>query len=110
MKTRKLKLSNGSTGFFNDRNEWQCTGSQMGRRDNLPEDTQSIGKLRLQRLPMIDHGAYDRWGAYWGQGTPIYIAHGDLAEVNAQVFVRAASREAAKAAVRSRLPGVTFYR
>lgn len=25
-----LKLPKGTTGFFNDRNEWVCTGSQMG--------------------------------------------------------------------------------
>lgn len=110
MKTRKLKLSNGATGFFREDGTWQCTGSQMGRRNNLPEDTLTIGKLRLERLPMDSEGAYDRWGAYWGIGTPLYVAHGDLAEVACLVFVRAASREAAKAAVRVKLPNVTFHR
>lgn len=109
MKT--LKLSNGATGFFNEHNEWQCTGSQMGRRNILPDDRAQRGKLRLQRLPMIDYQSYDRWGAYWGIGEcPMYVAHGDLAEVGALVFVRAASREAAKAAVRVLLPNVTFWR
>ena len=26
------KLPSGTTGFYNDKNEWVCTGSQMGRR------------------------------------------------------------------------------
>lgn len=105
----KLKLSNGTTGFTREDGTWQCTGSQMGRRNNLPEDRTTAGKLQMERLRMVD-GDYDAGGAYWGSGTPLYCAHGDLAEVNAQVFVRGTTREAAKAAVRAILPNVTFHR
>ena len=63
MKT-KLQLPRGTTGFWNDKNEWFCTGSQMGRRDVLPASTHP--KLRLERLRFVD-GCYDRAGAYWGR-------------------------------------------
>ena len=107
----KLKLSNGATGFTNDAGKWVCTGSQMGRRDVLPDNRQTPCKLRLTRLPMVDYN-YDKWGAYWGSnpGTAIYCAWGDCEDITAYVFVRAVSRDRAKAEVCKSLPKATFYR
>ena len=103
-------LSKGTTGFYNERNEWQCTGSQMGRRDTLPDDRTAPCKLRLVRLRWVD-GDYDAGGAYWGNsgGTSTYRALGDAGEVRAEIFVRASSRDDAKAQVRALLPNVRFY-
>lgn len=112
----KLKLPNGATGFWNDKNEWQCTGSQMGRRNHLASHRDIHMKLNLQLLPMIDHGAYDRWGAYWGQGNPIYIARGfpDAEKYSVteaiEIYVRAKDREEAKLKVKEFHPNARFYR
>lgn len=113
----KLTLPSGSTGFTNDAGQWVCTGSQMGRRNILPDDPKrATGRLRLQRLPFVD-GCYDRWGAYWGSPANVWMVWGDLCQrplspgiVETQVFVRANSRDEAKAKVREQLPQARFYR
>lgn len=116
----KLILPSGTTGFWNDRNEWVCTGSQMGRRNVLPEDTQAGCKLHLTKLPLID-GCYDRAGAYWGAPSNLWIAytaHHVYSPVQCEtqlipslmVFVRADNREVAKQLVRKELPKARFYR
>ena len=107
MKT-KLSLPSGSTGFTRDDGTWQATGSQMGRRNILPDDRKADCRLRLTRLPFVD-GDYDRWGAYWGSPANVWCAWGSVGEVSARVFVRSNSRESAKQAVREVLPGATFY-
>lgn len=109
-----MKLPSGATGFTNDAGQWICTGSQMGRRDTLPENKQAKGKLRLVRLGWHD-GDYDKGGSYWGNsrdGSAIYHANGDLdgEEFTTELFRRAKSRAEAKAMIRETLPNVTFYR
>jgi hypothetical protein len=98
-------------------------GAQMGRRNQLPIDTNAPIRLHLQCLQLVD-GDYDRSGAYWGytQGTVIYCAfapgtvpvkapnYGTVGAGEVQLFTRQKSREAAKAAVRTLLPNATFYR
>ena len=79
-------------------------GASMGRRnqtDGKPET------LHLQELRMVEL-AYDTGGAYWGMGEPIYCAFSPVDTENeypVQVFVRAATREEAKAKVLGLLPG-----
>lgn len=75
-------------------------GAQMGRGGGLPFDTTS--KLRLYRVP-IDSGGYDKGGAYWGLGAPLYCAEDEDGEV---MYFRASDRDAAKL----RFPNATFYR
>lgn len=86
-------------------------GADMGRANRLPDNRNAKAKLQLQRLKFVD-GDYDVGGAYWGGGcgTYIYCAFGDIEEVNARVFVRAADRDGAKKQVWDKLPNATFYR
>lgn len=72
-------------------------GSPMGRGPY----TQPTGRVHLQRVPMVD-GDYDKGGAYWGGGTPLYCAWND----EGAAYVRAHSRAEAK----RMFPGCTFYR
>lgn len=107
----KLTLPNASSKY----------GASMGRRNHLPSHRDLHCKLRLQRVPMIDGGAYDRWGAYWGVspvGASLYVAHGfcDSADDGAtegeevQIFVRAKSHDEAKSEVRTKVPNARFFR
>lgn len=105
------KLSNGATYGVDSNGNRVCTGSQMGRRNTLPDDPQTPCKLRLVRLRMVG-GDYDQGGAYWGCGfgkTWIYRALGDAGEVRAEVFVRSESRENAKRSIRALLPLARFF-
>lgn len=118
-------LRDGATYFVNEHGEKICTGSQMGRRDTLPETREARAlpcKLRLVRLRWVS-GDYDTGGAYWGAtraashsrklGKPlshIFRAVGDVGEERAEIFVRAATRGQARAAVRAKLPAARFYR
>lgn len=118
----KLILPSGLTGFWNERNEWQVTGSQMGRRNVLPEDEDTEpGKWSLRRLGLTDGGCYDSGGAYWGSPQTMWIAftaHKVYSPVRGafelipvyMIFVRANDRGAAKQAVWKILPGATFHR
>lgn len=65
-------------------------GAPMGRRSDAPESM--TGKTRLQKVKMVG-GAYDKGGAYWGGGTPLYAAWDDDGHVS---YVRAGSRVEAK--------------
>lgn len=105
-----LKLPSGLTYGYDSNEKRICTGSQMGRRNELPADANEPVKLRLERLRFVD-GDYDQWGAYWGGGPdalPIYCAWGDASETQVRVFVRAQDRVAAKANVLKLLPNATF--
>lgn len=103
MKT-KFKLPSGTTGFYNEKNEWVCTGAQMGRRDVLPTSTHP--KLRLRKVPFID-GCYDRWGAYWGAPANLFCAWDDEGTM---LFRRGLHRQAVKSAIQAEYPHATFYR
>jgi hypothetical protein len=112
----KIKLPSGTTGFTNDQGQWICTGSMMGRPTRVPTKDTSPKRLHLHLLPMSGCGDYDKWGAYWGIGTPLYIAwsedvfaFGDSLQT-IQIFTRAGSREAAKRAVLELVPDAKFYR
>lgn len=83
----------------------------MGRPNVLPDDRWLPCKLRLVRLRMVDYD-YDEGGAYWGGPSThgaMYRAIGDCGDVRAEVFVRATTRQEAKARVRERLPNARFY-
>jgi hypothetical protein len=64
-------------------------GAPMGRGHSVEP---LLGKVRM-RLVKLDTGGYDKGGAYWGTGAPLYYAEGDEA---GYVYVRGASREYAK--------------
>ena len=108
----KLKLASGTTGFWNDEtpSRFVATGSQMGRRDFLPDDKTQPCKLHLQRLKMSACGCYDSGGAYWGHGDPLYWAWGDGLTEEQEMFVRGYTRALAKAEVRKNFPFATFFR
>ncbi len=81
-------------------------GAPMGRYTGNPEpDAQ--GKFSLRRVS-LDSGGYDSGGAYWGHGEPLYWYCS--ADGTAEGFLRAWSRDEAKAAVLEECPGATFYR
>jgi hypothetical protein len=63
--------------------------------------------FRLVRCP-LDAGGYDRGGAYWGLGEPLYYYEGPLSDISG--YVRGRTREKAKEAVRSMFAKARFYR
>lgn len=67
---------------------------------------ENAGPFRLIRCP-LDSGGYDRGGAYWGLGAPLYYYEGPLSDISG--YVRGKTREAAKAAVRETHPKARFY-
>jgi hypothetical protein len=79
-------------------------GAQMGRsplpEHKLPFDT--ADKLRLHRV-YLDSGGYDKGGAYWGIGLPLYYAEDQAGRFR---YLRAEDRADAK----SRFPQARFYR
>ena len=101
MKTLPWK-QNGIKGFTREDGTWQCTGSQMGRRNIIPADYAGE-KLKLRRVPFLD-GGYDAGGAYWGTPANLWCAWGETATEQMEVFVRATDRDDAKLAVRKILP------
>ena len=78
-------------------------GAPMGRHTG-PEFLG--GKCYLRRVP-LDRGGYDRGGAYWGIGLPLWEAQDQ--DGNTAIF-RAASRAAAKALLREKFENLRFYR
>jgi len=95
---------NGVTYFTNDAGERVCTGSQMGRSNILPASTHP--KLHLRHVPFVDH-CYDRGGAYWGSPANLFCAWDNE---GTQLFLRATSRENAKAQLRISYPHASFFR
>jgi len=104
-------------------------GADMGRAEIIPDDQAVPIKMYLRPITFpkaADGGCYDEGGAYWGSGTPVYWAHGELPEEmechttgsyvlfdakhnQVDLYFRAASRKAAKAHVLTVLPNATFY-
>lgn len=106
MKT--LKLPSGATYGFDRDGKRVCTGSQMGRRNEIPADYMGE-RLRLQRLPFVDWD-YDRWGAYWGAPANVWCVWGESQTEQVRVFVRANSRAETKQKVKAVIPKARFYR
>ena len=97
MPTRPYPISNVSSSY----------GAPMGRRNDTLNNV--TGKLHLQYVPFVD-GCYDQGGAYWGSPANLYVAWGhDEDEHLVEYYVRASSREKAKAII-SDDHDVKFYR
>jgi len=86
-------------------------GAPMGRSNVRATDMCLPHKMHMERLEFED-GDYDKGGAYWGNtpGTAIYWGYGEDDQVQFEMFVRAGSREEAKALVRAKYPKAKFYR
>ena len=97
----KTELSNACS-------QW---GADMGRRNSIPADIETAGKLYLEKLKWIDRD-YDSGGCYWGggMGDNVYRAQGETATEQIEIFVRAKSRAAAKELVWDFVPTVKFHR
>lgn len=83
-------------------------GAQMGRRNTVTEPNYPV-KFRLEKLRFYD-GAYDKGGAYWGCGNPIFHAWGDGEEFEQEMFVRAKDRDDAKNQILTQFKQAKFYR
>lgn len=81
-------------------------GAPMGRHTGPNYLETSAGKLYLRRVP-INSGGYDRGGAYWGSGQPLFYV--EDVDGNSQ-FLRAASRADAKRKIAADWPDATFHR
>ena len=79
----------------------------MGMPNKLPADMSNVGKLHLKRLKWVD-GDYIENGAYFGGGMGDYVYCAFSEEV--QYFVRAKTRNEAKAFVMEAIPNAKFYR
>lgn len=94
---------------FNPTPDVSCKyGAPMGRAShNDWTVNENAGPFRLVRCP-LDSGGYDRGGAYWGIGTPLYYYEGPLTDISG--YVRGRTRDQAKAEVRAIHPLARFYR
>lgn len=85
----------------------------MGRADyNTIEPGAEMSRFELARC-YLDAGGYDNGGAYWGHGAPLYRArafNNDGKGGMVEFFLRAASRDVAKATVLKQFPAARFYR
>lgn len=113
---KPLPLDSGVNYSYDGQGRKICTGSRMGRRNELPFARGTIAiKLSLVRLRLVD-GCYDKAGAYWGGPDTMYYAsaryHDDTLDdwFECRIFVRATTRRKAKAAVRKLVPNARFYR
>lgn len=102
---RQFPKNSGLTGFYNDKNEWTCTGSRMGRISNKAHEIQGKARLRVRRVH-LDAGGYDDGGAYWGTPSNLYEARGEDAEQQLSFFTRAADRAEAVHKFRAELRNV----
>lgn len=82
-------------------------GASMGRYGVSHPGDEPTSKFTLQRV-YLDNGGYDQGGAYWGGGTPLYWFATDDGEISD--YLRAGSRESAKAQIREKYPDARFYR
>lgn len=84
-------------------------GAPMGRSATWSNDTGYTGKMYLQRIP-LNNGGYDRGGAYWGIGMPLY-AYTSASDTCEEItgYIRAYDRNDAKVIVRGKYPNATFF-
>tara|TARA_R110000824_G_scaffold242412_1_gene431111 strand:- start:547 stop:828 length:282 start_codon:yes stop_codon:yes gene_type:complete len=80
-------------------------GAPMGRHTG-PYHIDTSAKVYLRKIP-LDSGGYDKGGAYWGLGQPLYEAIDH--EGNGFIF-RAGNRGEARCHVLQDWPEATFYR
>lgn len=85
-------------------------GAPMGRGDTVTDPDFPV-KFRLERMQMVD-GDYDNGGAYWGgyPSDPMWVAWGMAEDEEQEMFVRARSRDEAKAVVKEKFINARFYR
>lgn len=86
-------------------------GAPMGRRDTAPIEGKT-DVLHLVRVKLYDY-AYDKGGAYWGMGAPLYVAWSESDDYfveDAELYVRAGNREEAKDKILTTYPFVRFLR
>ncbi len=85
-------------------------GAQMGRRDNI-EDPDAPVKFHIIMMKLVD-GDYDQGGAYWGcdPSQPMWRAIGEDEDMVNEMFIRARTRDEAKASVLKAFPNARFYR
>jgi len=90
-------------------------GAPMGRLSWTQHRDKPIN-FYLARVRGYDGGDYDRAGAYWGNlyGDPLYQAFGyaqcEEGEPAQRIFVRAETRDEAKAEILKTFPLAKFYR
>lgn len=80
-------------------------GAPMGRRSDAYLET-CAGKFYLRHV-RLDAGGYDSGGAYWGHHLQLWCVQDQDSNI---VYLRAATRKAAKALVLDDWPDATFYR
>jgi hypothetical protein len=80
-------------------------GAPMGRHTG-PYYIDTSAKVYLRKIP-LDNGGYDKGGAYWGLGQPLWEALDQ--DKNGFIF-RAGNRDSAKLHILSDWPDATFYR
>lgn len=78
----------------------------MGRRTHKGELDEEECRMRLRNVP-LDSGGYDRGGAYWGLGDPLYCCVSPCE--NCWWYLRAKHRDDAIAQVLEYYPKVKFY-
>ena len=80
-------------------------GAALGRAREGDKASDAPMKFNLMRV-RLDRGGYDPGGAYWGLPSDLYFACCGETEF----YLRAKSRDAAKAEVCKDFPNARFYR
>lgn len=85
-------------------------GASMGRSESHYLRSDTVARFALQAVP-LNAGGYDPGGAYWGTPSDLWRAQADEGQEGyVDMFVRAPSRDAAKAIIGRRYPNARFYR
>ena len=100
-----MKPETPDTGWMGDRKR----GASHGRPAKRPtiDPAQVCERLSLQRAHLNAAG-YDRGGAYWGIGAPLFYYANATGTLDG--YVRGRDRAAAKKAVLAKYPNVVFRR
>jgi hypothetical protein len=80
-------------------------GAPMGRFTGANFLDTDAGKVVLRRI-YLNNGGYDKGGAYWGHGEPLYETMDDDGN---GFILRATSRDKAKAIIWEDFPDAKFY-
>ena len=80
-------------------------GAPMGRYTGNNNLDCTLGNIVLRRV-YLDNGGYDRGGAYWGIGEPIYEY---MDQNSAGSIIRSRDRQSAKSQILSDNPCAKFY-